>query len=378
MAYSYLLEKEIREDSLSPCYVLYGEETYLADQFVDQVRSVLLSPEGEPLDLERFDLEEFRWAEILDVARTVPFFFAPWRILLVTGREESKKKPDTSEQKKDAKKKSAGAEETMIREYCKSPAERTVLIVVIPGAAKKGSPQLKPFASLPAGAVVLAEMRPLKRKDLARWVEAALRPSRKTVTAEAQRKLVEIVGNDLRLLDNEIKKLLTYAADRRVIDVDDVVAVCDWGKEFAAWELVSTLEKIDLGESLEVLTHLFRDGAAPEYVLGTLASFFRDALLARLWLGQGQNRQEIFQTLRPKVREFFDDYEKIFRGFFELAEDTTNDVLSWAIADLQRIDTLIKTSDVPAEAMISGFVVDYCRRRRRPKPGRKAISGTRG
>jgi DNA polymerase III subunit delta len=376
MAYSYLLEREIREDNLSPCYVFYGEETYLADQFVDQVRSILLSPEGEPLHLERFDLAEARWAEILDVARTVPFFFAPWRILLVTGKEDSKNKSGQAEEKRDSKKKAADAEDRLIKEYCTSPALKTVLIVVIPGNVKKGSPQLKPFASLPAAVVVLKEMKRLKRKDLARWVEATIRPWRKPVTAEAQQRLVEIVGNDLRLLDNEIKKLFTYATDRRVIDVDDVVEVCDWGKEFAAWELVSALEKIDLGESLEVLTHLFRDGAAPEYVLGTLASLFRDALLARLWLGQGQKRQEIFQTLRPKVQEFFDGYQKIFRGFFELAEDTANDVLGWAIGELDRIDTLIKSSDVQAEAMISGFVVDYCRRRTRR--GREATSGKRG
>ena len=80
----------IREDKLSPCYVFYGEETYFADKFVRDLRKVLLSPDGETLHLEKFDLAETRWAEILDVARTAPFFFAPWRILLVTGREDSK------------------------------------------------------------------------------------------------------------------------------------------------------------------------------------------------------------------------------------------------------------------------------------------------
>jgi len=179
------------------------------------------------------------------------------------------------------------------------------------------------------------------------------------------------------LLDNELEKLLTYAADKRVIDADDVAEVCDWGREFAAWELVRALEMVDLEESQKVLTRIFREGTAPEYVLGTVASLFRDALLARLWLEQGQSRQQVFQTLRPKVREFFDDYERIFHGLLGLAEDTKNDVLGWAIGELEKIDTLIKTAQVPGETMISGFVIEYCRRRRM-KPGREATSGKRG
>ena len=376
MVYSYLLGREIREDNLSRCYALYGEETYLADQFINDVRSVLLSPEGEPLSVERFDLAETRWAEVLDVAKTAPFFFAPWRILIVTAREEPKKKTPASEDKKDPRKKQADAEEKMIREYCKSPAQRTILIVVIPGKVKRGHPLLKPFESLPAGSAEFRDLKPLKGRKVIEWIEACVRPSGKVITSEAQKKLLELAGNDLQLLDNELEKLITYAGDRRVIDVDDVAEVCDWGREFAAWELVSSLEKTDLRKSLEVLTHLFRGGVAPEYVLGTVAGLFRDLLLARLWLREGQDRKEIFRTLRPKVQEFFTDYERIFRGFFELAEVSRNDVLGWALGELEKIDALIKSSNVPAEAMISGFVVEFYRLRR-AKSGSEAISGKR-
>lgn len=375
MPFSYLLEREIREDNLSPCYVLYGEETYLADQFIREISGVLSSPGGEPITVERFDLDEIRWGEILDVAKTAPLFLAPWRLVLVRGRGDSEKPAPDAEEKKDVKRKKADAEERLIREYCLSPAPKTVLIVVIPGSVKKGSPQLKPFASLSADAVITHELKPLKREKLAKWVESTIRNSGRTVTPEAQQRLIEIVGNDLRRLDNEIKKLLAYAADKRVIDTDDVAEVCDWGKEFAAWELVSKLEKADPEESLEVLMHLFRDGAAPEYVLGTIASFFRGVLLARLWLRQGQGKDEIFRTLRPNVREFFSDYERIFRAFFELADDSGNDVLGWALGELEKIDALIKTATVPAEAMIAGFVIDYCRRRGRGRA--EAISGKR-
>ena len=367
----------LRADRLSPCYVFYGEETYLADQFVRDVRKVLLGPEGESLELERFDLGETSWAEVLDVARTAPFFFAPWRLLLVTAREDAKKKTDEAEDKKGRKKKQGDIEAALIKNYCQSPAPKTVLIVVIPGKVRKGHPLLKIFDSLPAGAADLREMKPLKSNRVPEWLSLAARTAGKVLTPEAQAKLAELVGTDLRRLDNELEKLVTYAGDRRVIDADDVAEVCDWGRTFQEWEFVSSLEKADSRQALLVLGRLFREGARPEYVLGSMVGLFRDLLLARLWLREGKERREIFQTLRPKLQPFFTDYDLIFRSFFEVAADTRNDVLRWALGELEGIDALVKTSDVPAEAMITGFVVDYCARRR-AKPGRAAISGRRG
>ena len=366
----------LREDSLSACYVFYGEETYLADRFVRDVRKVLLGPGGEPLDVERFDLADSSWAEVLDVAKTAPFLFAPWRILLVTCPPETKKKPAEEDEKKDQKKR-ADLETRMIREYCLSPAPKTVLIVVIPGRVGKGHPLLKVFGSLPAGAAEVREMKPLKVKDLAPWLGEAVRASGKRVSPEAQKKLLEIVGADLRRLETELGKLLTFAADRAAIDADDVAEVCDWGRTFREWEVVSGLEKADSRQTLLVLGRLFKENARPEYVIGTIAGHFRDLLIARLWLRQGRARDDIFQTLKPKVQTFYTDYDAIFRGFFEVARDSKDDLLGWALGELERIDLLVKSSDVPAEAMISGFVVEYCRRRR-ARPGREATSVRRG
>jgi|GEM_PF-283300 len=366
-----------RADRLSPCYVFYGEETYFADQFVRDIRKVLAGPEGESLELERFDLAETSWAEVLDVARTAPFFFAPWRLLLVTSREDAKKKPAEAEDKKGQKKKKVDLEAALIKNYCLSPAPRTVLIVVISGKVKKGHSLLKIFESLPAGAADLREMKPLKPGRVPEWLSLTARAAGKVLTPEGQAKLAEIVGTDLRRLDNELEKLVTYAGARRVIDADDVAQVCDWGRTFQEWEFVSGLEKADSRQAVLVLNRLFREGARPEYILGAVVGLFRDLLLARLWLREGKDRGEIFQTLRPKLQPFFTDYDLIFRSFFDVAADTRNDVLRWALRELEGIDNLVKSSDVPAEAMITGFVVDYCARRR-SKSGRAATSGRRG
>ncbi|MEW5900605.1 MAG: hypothetical protein AB1715_03985, partial [Acidobacteriota bacterium] len=93
MAGGFLWGEAIREDRLSPCYVFYGEETYLAEQFIRRLKAALMSPDAESFNLERFDLEETRWPDIIDVARTAPFFFSPWRIVVVDVPEETRSEP---------------------------------------------------------------------------------------------------------------------------------------------------------------------------------------------------------------------------------------------------------------------------------------------
>jgi DNA polymerase III delta subunit len=360
MAYSFLLGAEIREDSLFPCYFLYGEETYLAHQFARQLKDALISPEAQGFNLERFNLEDSRWADIIDLARTVPFFFSPWQIVIV----------EVSEGCAD---KLTSLEENILKEYFLSPSRRTVLIVIYSGKIKKFYPLVKFFTSLPSSSVFLKNLRPLKDASLIAWIDRKLEGLGKSATPEARKRLVEIVGNDLQRLDNELEKIATYVAERRVVDLDDVNQVCDWVKTFVAWELTDCLEKADYEQTLIVLNRLFRDGVDSEYVLGIMANFFRDLLLAKLWLKENRDKTEIFAELKPRIdKKFGNLYVTKFKELFALIEGFSEDDLSRTLEELRQIDLLIKTTDASAQVLLERFVFDYCSRRGRQR-GKRAL-----
>ena len=66
--FSPLLNAELREDSLNACYFFYGEEMFLAQQFIRDLKKTLITPDAQNISAERFILEETPWREILDVA----------------------------------------------------------------------------------------------------------------------------------------------------------------------------------------------------------------------------------------------------------------------------------------------------------------------
>jgi DNA polymerase-3 subunit delta len=359
MTGGFLFDEDIREDRLSASYVFYGEETYLSDQFILQLRSALVPPDAPGFNIERFDLEESGWSDVIDAARTAPFFFSPWRIVVAEVGGESKRKISSLEEK-------------IIKDYCLSPSSKTVLVVVVAGKVKKSHPAVKTFASLPSSAVMLRELKPLRDNDLVPWMDRRFQAFGKAVTPEAKRRLAEIIGNDLRRIDAEIQKIASFAGDRRVVDIEDVHQVCDWTKSFAQWELTDSLEKGDFEHTLIVLNQFFNEGLKAEYILGIMANFFRDILLAKLWLKENRDRKEIFAQVKPYIQEKFRTlYPSKFREFFALVEELSERELNSIIAELEQIDLAIKTTDTSPQALIERFVFEYLRGRSRQgmKPG---------
>jgi DNA polymerase-3 subunit delta len=226
--------------------------------------------------------------------------------------------------------------------------------------------------------VVLEELKKLKGKDLSNWMDKRLAALGKSATSDAHRRLVEIIGNDLRRLDNELQKIATFVAERKVIDIDDVHQVCDWVKTFIEWELADALERADYKESLLVLNRSFQEGTSPPYVVGILANFFRGFLLAKLWLKEGRDRKEIFAFLKPRIQENWNTYADKFRDLFSLIEGFSDEDLNSAIRELARIDLMVKTSDAAPQVLLEGFIYDYCRRVNRQREKLKSIWRGRG
>lgn len=369
---------EINEDRPASCYFFYGEEEFLAELFIRRLKQVLIKPDAQGFNIERFDLAGMRWADIIDTARTAPFFFSPWRIVSVKSMEDSRERKETRE-RKDGSRRLSSVDEKIVREYFRSPASRTVLVVVVTGRVKKTHPLVKFFLSLPRSKVQGWELKPLKADILRDWMGRQLAVLGKSATPDALIRLEEIVGNDLRRIDQELEKLAVYTAERKMIDLDDVHQVCDWTRSFVEWDLTNALKKGDSRRSLLTLNRAFQEGEKPENVVRVLANFFRDLLLAKLWLQEGRDRREIFSFLKPQIKETFGKlYADEFRILFFLVDSLPLEELNWVIRELEKIDLLVKTSDANAQVLVETFLIEYLGRQNRARKERIASWKGRG
>jgi DNA polymerase III delta subunit len=348
--------KEIKEETLVPCYFFYGEETFLAWEFVNELKEALISSEIQDYSVERFNLEDNSWAEVIDSARALPFFISPWRIIVV-------------EVPKGKKENLSSREESILEDYFSSPPSKTVIVIVFSGKINKNTSLFKFFSSLSSAVVSLKELRYLKEKALYAWMDKKFLSQGKTATLEAKIKLQELTGNDLRRVSNEIEKLITFAGEKKVIELDDVNQVSGWVKTFFEWEIADSLGKADFERSLIVLNSLFKEGVKPEYILGLMAKFFRDIFLAKLLLKEkSMDRKAIFKELRPHIHKKFGNfYAAKFKEFFSLVEKFSIRDLNRVLAELEEIDLKMKTTSLTPQTLLESFLFDYCSPRKKER-----------
>jgi DNA polymerase III delta subunit len=364
---------EIKEDRLAAGYFFYGEEDYPAELFIQRLKEVLIPPEAQGFNLERFDLAAVRWPDIIDSARTAPFFFSPRRIVVVRAVEKNREGKEGRTDRESFGKLSS-LDEKVLREYFRSPASRTVLVIVVKGRVKKTHPLVKFFDSQPRSAVILKELKPLKGDGLQAWMRQRLDALGKSATQEALVRLEEVAGSDLRRIDREFDKIAVFAAERTKIDLKDILQVCAWTKDFIEWDLTDALKKGDQRKALLTLNRAFQEEERPENILRVLAKFFRDLLLAKLWLKEGRSRKEIFASLKPQIKESFGTlYADEFKALFSLLERMSLGEISWTIRELEKIDLSIKTADSSEQPLFERFVIEYCRRLQSPREKRSAI-----
>lgn len=361
--YSYFLRKEIDEKSLHPCYFFYGEESFLAEEFIEELKQALISPEDQDYNIEKCNLDDHSWMEIMDLSRSVPFFFSSWRIIKVVLPGGKGERLSSTEQK-------------VIKDYFSSPSDQTILLIIFPGKLRRNAPIFRLFSSFPSSLVYVKELKPLKDRDLFMWMDRKLSILQKRATHDARLRMAELTGNDLARLSNELEKISAFTGEKKIIEVDDVNAVSGWVKSFHEWEMNDNLEKADFEKSLIVLENLFKQSAKAEFILGLIAKFFRDIFLAKLWLREKEkDKKAIFKELRPQIQERFGRfYTEKFNDFFSLVEVIQMSDLNLFISELKEIDWKIKTTDLNGQILIERFLFHYCQVRQ----GVGATSKARG
>lgn len=350
---SFLLGQDIDEKTLVPCYFFHGEETFLTEEFIQELKEFLISPEVQDYNIERFNLDDHSWVEIIDLARTIPFFLSAWRIIAVEifkGRGESL----------------STSEKSVLNDYFDSHSNQTVIVVIFSGRLRKNSALFRFFSSLPKRHVYVKELRPLRQQALLAWMDRRLTALGKTATVEAKKRIEELVGSDLRTVNNELEKLVTFVGENNIIELDDVNQVSGWARTFFEWEMQDSLEKAEFEKSLIVLNSLFKEGIRPEFIVGIVVRFYREILLAKLWLKEkDRDRKDIFRQLKPHIHEGYGTfYRNKFQEFFALVEKLSMEELKYYLEELGKIDLRIKTSDASAQTLLESFLYDYCRLRK--------------
>ncbi|HSF29977.1 MAG TPA: DNA polymerase III subunit delta [Candidatus Tectomicrobia bacterium] len=255
------LERRLKRKELAPVVLLWGEETLLVEEAVRQIEAVALDPEGRAFDREVYYGDDAEAQTIVTAAQTLPWLGAQ-RLVLVRGAEALSRAADAP-----------------LVAYCKQPSPSTCLIFT----AHAVEPSRALFALL-LKLPWAVRFRRLPAREVAMWIERRIAARGCRITAETVAALVEAVGNDLRLLANEIDKLVTFVGPGQAVEIGSLMALTGDVRETSAFELARLLSAGDLVGALRSWGKFASSGEYPGLALGAITHHVRQ--LWRIKLGQ--------------------------------------------------------------------------------------------
>lgn len=121
----------------------------------------------------------------------------------------------------------------------------------------------------------------VNRDSLLNFISQRLRPAGKDIEPGARDMILARAGDNLRMLQQEIDKLVLYSADHPIIRSKDVEAVVADNGEGWIFDLTRAVGDRDGLSALAQLVRLMGQGEHPLKILGTIASEVRRLLTAR-------------------------------------------------------------------------------------------------
>jgi DNA polymerase-3 subunit delta len=247
-----------------PIYVLHGDEHFLKRRVVATLRTLVLGPDDEGFGFSSRDGDKANWAEIHDELETLPFLGS--RRLVVIDRAD----PFVTR------------ERSRLEKYFAEPSKTGVLVLDV-----QSWPANTKLAKLLPEPATLVCKAPEARK-LPEWCVAWCAAQHgKPLSVPAARLLVDLVGADMGLLDQEMAKLAVYAGGNARIDVPDVDQLVGQSRAENTWKIFDLIGAGQIGAALTLLDRLLDQGEEPLRLLGAFSMQLRRLAQAARLHGQG-------------------------------------------------------------------------------------------
>lgn len=193
----------------------------------------------------------------------------------------------------------------MANRFAQLTDSTTTLALLAPGLNRKKRiyRRLLDLDKQPSGQIVTFEAPPQSRIDS--WVTDRATERGIQIASEAAQLLVDLVGDDLRVLDGELTKLELYLGTGAPVNEEVVEAVVGRRRGEAPWDLPRRLFEGDRGGAERIVTRLLTSGEDSVFILNVITRYVLEANQISLMLTEGASRGNIIQEVG--LRDFAAD-----------------------------------------------------------------------
>nr|MBC7244040.1 DNA polymerase III subunit delta [Chloroflexota bacterium] len=334
-------------------YLFHGEDEFTRSEALAKAKKSLGDPIVAGLNTTVFDGRKINLVTLIQACDALPFMSE--RRLVIVEEFWSKFEPPKEGKLRDKQPKISEADEAFfegLKQYLPRLPETTYLAFV---ESRSLSPTNPVFRTLPLDKkwVYVKEFTPPAERDLGRWIEQRMKAKGGKITPQAAHALACLVGSELRVLDQELEKLLAYANFQRTVTLNDVHELVNEARTYNVFALVNAIGLRQRENAVRYLHKLLESGAAPAYLLTMIERQFRILLQVTELQSQGVKRAQIQKTL--EIRHAF-----IVDKASEQAEKFSIERLESIYRRLAEVEQAIKTGQMDELLALDLLVVELC------------------
>lgn len=242
---------KIDKEQYDPVYCFVGEEDFLKDESIGLLTKKLVDPSTREFNFDLLYGGETDGATVVDIASSYPMM-AERRCVILRDIQHCSPK-----------------DRKVLLNYVGNPTQSTCLILVGPKVDLR-----KGFYKELSKKTTMVQFWPLFDNQIPAWIRKHVQEKGKQIDPEALVALQNLVGSNLQELANEIDKLVTYCAEKNLIEKEDVKKVVGGTKPYSVFDLADAVAGKKLSPSLQILNTLLESGESEVGVVWMLTKHF--------------------------------------------------------------------------------------------------------
>ncbi len=272
------LKSDLRGKRLQRLYVFYGEEIFLLQHYLTQMKKLLINEITESFNYHKLTAETFSVQNFADAVENLPMM-AEFSMVVVD-EVDPYKLPES-----DREKMSQIFED--IPEYC-------TVVFCFETTPWKPDKRYKKLHSAIEQSASVVEFPKQELRDLIAWVGRHFAARGKQISTELCSYLIEITGGTMTALSGEIDKICAYSGVDQ-IKKSDIDAVTEPVLDAVVFQMTDQLSKGQYGLALESLQTLIKMQEEPLGILGNIGSQFRKISAAKILQDNGKGASDLMK-----------------------------------------------------------------------------------
>ena len=315
------LKADLAAGTVDCAYIFHGEESYLREYYLGELRKQLVPAGFEEFNYHRLDGKDLSIQALSETAEAMPMM-AERTLIVVTDLDIYKLNEEQRE------KLIAFLED--IPPYC-------CVVFVYDTVIYKANGTMKKLAKAISDYVQVVEFKAADNSDLIPWIMRRFRALDKEIDRQTAEYLIFLCGGLMTGLVPEIQKIGAYAKGKSITQ-KDIDAVAEPVLSAEVFKLSDAVIRKEQDRAAGILGDLLKMQTEPIMILAALGSQLRRLHTARIAIDSGKDRYWLMELWEMKS-----DYQaKLLLG---AAKQTTADWCADAVKQCQVLDRRMKSEN---------------------------------